>query len=60
MGKLKLEELKASKLSAKLVKNANLIKGGALAADCHNGNGKDTIKVGCDRLTGSCTGMSGF
>lgn len=64
MGKLTLDQLRSTKLSKMLVQNANNIKGGSLAADCHDGK-KDTIKLepitpGCDRLTGNCSPHSGW
>ncbi len=59
MGKLKLDELKSTKLSKMLVQNASNIKGGLAAADCHLGKIVPP-RVGCDRLTGSCSPMSGM
>jgi len=68
MGKLNLDELKSTKLSKMLVQNAENIKGGVLAADCHNGvkgpirtvPSNPTPTIGCDRLTGSCSPQSGW
>lgn len=65
MGKLTLDQLTKTKLSKNLVQNVTK-KGGVgatavedLAADCHR-LGSDKPRVGCDRLTGSCSPQSGW
>lgn len=67
MGKLTLDQLTKTKLSKNLVQNASTKKGGVgstssvedLAADCHR-LGSDKPRVGCDRLTGSCSPQSAW
>jgi|GEM_PF-5965438 len=63
MGKLTLDQLTKTKLSKNLVKNVSTKKGGnaveSLEADCHR-YGSDKPRVGCDRLTGSCSPQSGW
>ena len=67
MGKLTLDQLTKTKLSNNLVKNVSTKKGGgaevssveSLEANCHR-FGSDKPKVGCDRLTGSCSPQSGW